>query len=109
MSEAANPRSARSDVRSRPFESQLGEPCFQCRRLQAELFGRTTDAANAPASALEHPPDVRSLDVHQLDTPARRRRRRLRNGNGEPWTGRRDNRALDDVAKLADIAGPRIA
>jgi len=51
----------------RAMESQFRHACLESGGFEAESLGRTAEAANPPASGVEHGSDVFTLDVDQAD------------------------------------------
>src|SRR5512145_829999 len=95
-------------VTTRPLESELRDARFECRGLETEAIRRPADAANPPAGRFKHALDVLLLHVDQLWTALRGRRRSLRWRDRQASPRRHDHCALDDIAELADVAGPRV-
>src|SRR6185436_19206650 len=79
-------------------------------RLDAEALRRATAPADPPVRAVEHGADV--IDFERGQRHARRWRLGDRGPGGshdQLVPGGEDHRTFDDVAQLADVAGPRIA
>ena len=91
------------------LESQLRHPAFQGAGFHPEQFGGAAVSPDAPVDATEHRSDVLPLHVHERDALGVRGHRRLRQLDRQDWSRRYDDRALDDVAQLTDVAGPRVA
>src|SRR5690606_37029854 len=106
---------------------ELAHAAAQCARVQSECAGRAEFTLDPPARALEDIPDVRALDVLERVAPRRHANRAgERRGERGRVRGRircigdrheqlaavqrpavrQDQRALDQVLELADVARP---
>src|SRR5213593_4004678 len=80
--------------------------------MEAEPLGGVALAVDLPARALEHAANVRALDVVQAlegwlsGRAAGGSAQRLL--EAQRGSGREDQRSLDHVLELADVAGPRV-
>jgi hypothetical protein len=80
--------------------------------MGAELLGGVARPVDPPATGLHHAPDVRAVELVQA-LGVRRPGRAAADGpqrllEAQRGAGRKDERALDDVLELPDIAGPRV-
>ena len=83
-------------------------------RVSSVVGFRPSCSAAPPAPRIRHAvlvstrQDVFLLDVDQLRAEFDGRRRRLRHRDAQAPAGRDDHGAFDDVAQLADVAGPGV-
>src|SRR5260221_4100763 len=92
-----------------PTDFELRHASFERARFQTEHLRGAAVAPHAPSGFLENGPDMIALDLGQPLAAARRAQSRARRLDDESRAGRDDDRALDDVPKLPDIAGPRVS
>src|SRR5262245_16696095 len=106
---------ARELVSAGPGDAELAHARLERGPLEAENLGGPALTAHAPADAFEHRQDVAALDLVER---ARSLRPGLSGSGGrrrqgaldvQPVRPAEDDRALDDVLELADVAGPVIA
>ncbi len=80
--------------------------------MQAEPLGGVTGAVDAPAAVTQHTFDVRALDgAQRIGVFGRARRRRCLERiveQAEGMSGGVNQRPLDHVLQLADVARPRV-
>src|SRR6476620_11596571 len=95
--------------RLRARDPQLCHACLERRWPQSQTLGRTVDAADTPATALDDVEDVLLFDIRQFDTARGCRRRPGGYADGEVIADSHDHRTLHDVPQLADVARPWIA
>src|SRR5260221_1328287 len=92
-----------------PTDFELRHASFERARFQTEHLRGAAVAPHAPSGFLENGPDMIALDLGQPLAAARRAQSRARRLDHESRAGRDDDRALDDIPKLPDIAGPRVS
>src|SRR5262245_17111001 len=95
-------------------DAEPRHPALQRRRLHAEAFRGPAGTADAPVRAFEHGADVILLQLMEGYCCLASLRRqwplsRSRRPHGELTAGCHDERAFDDVAQFADVAGPWVA
>ena len=96
-------------IQSWPSDSQLQHPAAQRARLEPKELGCAGAAFDSPPRRVQHRSNMALLDFDERD--ARRRRSRLRRrhpgvAERERRAGRQDDRSLQHVLELADVARP---
>src|SRR5262245_43484167 len=89
-------------------DAELGHASLEGRWGQPEYAGRALGATDAPAGLLEDPHDVGTLHVLEHQADGSRLGTRLRAVDPQRPLRAQDDRPLDDVAQLADVARPRV-
>src|SRR5262249_31505817 len=82
---------------------------FERARFEAEQLGGAGMPTHSPAGAFEHRTNVLAFDVLQPRAPSGARGFGPRELDDETRSGRDDNRALDGVSQVANVARPRVS